>query len=195
MATINLPVGTIHSIVNIDDPRVIIPVEDALAFMEANASDKKIIRGMETTVEIKQKKRGEQEFNVLDFKHDVNYITKFRKMPILNPINVTYYNTKIRYCNDAEYDVIIPSYVKFYSATTKQLVPIEYINKSDILYDYRGYNAQVREIAEIDFKPTEYYNMIISSPSDISMTFYYDGILAYVSYINFAKDNSVKTNE
>lgn len=187
MITVNLPVGTIHSIVNIDDPRVIIPIEDAYAFMQSD--DKKIIRGMETTVEIKDKKRGEQEFKVLDFKHEINIITKLRKLPILNPINVTYYNTKIRYCNEAEYDVIIPSYVKFYSATTKQLVPIEYINKSDILYDYRGYNAQVREIAEIDFKPTEYWNFQISSPNDISMNFYFDGILGYVHYTNFTKEN------
>lgn len=189
MITVNLPVGTIHTIVNIDDPRVNIPIEDA--YEQFNKLDEKTkFRGMETTVEIKDKKRGDQEFKVLDFKHDINYIEKFKRLPILNPINVTYYNTKIRYCNDAEYDVIIPSYVKFYSATTKQLVPIEYINKSDILYDYRGYNAQVREIAEIDFKPTEFWNMIIKTPNDISMNFYFDGILAYVSYINFTKESN-----
>lgn len=188
MITVNLPVGTIHTIVNIDDPRVNIPIEDA--YEQFNKLDEKTkFRGMETTVEIKDKKRNDQEFKVLDFKHDINYIEKFKRLPILNPINVTYYNTKIRYCNDAEYDVIIPSYVKFYSATTKQLVPIEYINKSDILYDYRGYNAQVREIAEVDFKPTEFWNMIIKTPNDISMNFYFDGILAYVSYINFTKES------
>ena len=188
MITVNLPVGTIHTIVNIDDPRVNIPIEDA--YEQFNKLDEKTkFRGMETTVEIKDKKRNDQEFKVLDFKHDINYIEKFKRLPILNPINVTYYNTKIRYCNDVEYDVIIPSYVKFYSATTKQLVPIEYINKSDILYDYRGYNAQVREIAEVDFKPTEFWNMIIKTPNDISMNFYFDGILAYVSYINFTKES------
>ena len=152
MITVNLPVGTIHSIVNIDDPRVNIPVEDAFAFMQGD--DKKIIRGMETTVEIKDKKRDEQEFKVLDFKHEINIITKLRKLPILNPINVTYYKVLIRYFNEKEYETIIPSYVKFYSATTKQLVPIEYINKSDILYDWQGFNAQVRELEETDFKPT-----------------------------------------
>ena len=193
MTTINLPVGTIHSIVNIDDPRVNIPVEDAFAFMQGD--DKKIIRGMETTVEIKDKKRGEQEFKVLDFKHDINIIDKFRRLPILNPINVTYYKVLIRYFNEKEYETIIPSFVKFYSATTRQLVPIEYINKSDILYDWQGFNAQVRELEETDFKPTEYWNFQISSPNDISMNFYYDGILSYVHYTNFTKDNSVKPNE
>ena len=188
MTTINLPVGTIHNIVNIDDPRVIIPIEEA--FEQFNKLDDKTkLRSMETTVEIKDKKRNEQEFKVLDFKHDINIIDKFRRLPILNPINVTYYKVLIRYFNEKEYETIIPSYVKFYSATTKQLVPIEYINKSDILYDWQGFNAQVREIEEIDFKPTEFWNMIIKTPNDISMNFYYDGILSYVHYTNFTKEN------
>ena len=62
-------------------------------------------------------------------------------------------------------------------------------NKSDILYDYRGYNAQLREIEETDFKPTEFWNMNIRTPNDLSMNFYFDGILGYVSYINFTKEN------
>jgi hypothetical protein len=190
MTTINLPVGTIQSIVNIDDPRVNIPIEDAFNFMQSTNDDKKLIRGMESTVELKSKTNNNQEFNVLNFKHDINYIVKLRKLPILNPINVTYYKVKIRYFNEKEYDFVIPSYVKFYSATTKQLVPIEYINKSDILYDWQGFNAQVRELEETDFKPTEYYNMIINSPNDISMNFYFNGILGYVSYINFSKEMS-----
>ena len=190
MTTINLPVGTIQSIVNIDDPRVNIPIEDAFNFMQSTNDDKKLIRGMESTVELKSKTNNNQEFNVLNFKHDINYIVKLRKLPILNPINVTYYKVLIRYFNEKEYETIIPSYVKFYSATTKQLVPIEYINKSDILYDWQGFNAQVRELEETDFKPTEYYNMIINSPNDISMNFYFNGILGYVSYINFSKEMS-----
>lgn len=188
MTTINLPVGTIHTIVNIDDPRVNIPIEDA--FEQFNKLDDKTkFRSMETTVEVKDKQKGDQEFKVLDFKHDINYIERFKRLPILNPINVTYYKTLIRYCNEQEYEIIIPSYVKLYSATTRQLVPIEYINKSDILYDYRGYNAQLREIEETDFKPTEFWNMVIRTPNDLSMNFYFDGLLGYVSYINFTKEN------
>ena len=33
------------------------------------------------------------------------------------------------------------------------------------------------------------WNMIIKTPNDISMNFYYDGILGYVSYINFTKES------
>ena len=80
MTTINLPVGTIQSIVNIDDPRVNIPIEDAFNFMQSTNDDKKLIRGMESTVELKSKTNNNQEFNVLNFKHDINYIVKLRKL-------------------------------------------------------------------------------------------------------------------
>lgn len=185
MITINLPVGTIHTIVNLDDKRVEIPIEQAYEIMKKDPD--KYIRSMDTSFDIVNKEINGKDLKMVEFQHEISFINKMRVLPIINN-KVIYFNVTIRYDNGEEKDVIVPSYVKFFSKTLKQFIPIEFISKSDMLVDYRGYFAQVRNCKEAtDFTPTEFYNMYMNSPNDIQMTFYYDGILSYVCYNNFQK--------
>lgn len=187
MIAINLPVGTIRSIIDIDNPKVDVSITDAYNFMNENEAN--YIRSMDTSYNLitKQNEKN-KEYNIIEFDHNINFINKMKIQPILNNINVKFFKVLIRYWNDIQKESIFPGYVKLFSKTTKQFVPVEFISKSDMLVDYMGYNAQARSCEEIDFKPTEYYNILLSSTNNVQTNFYYDGILSYVCYINFVKD-------
>ena len=42
--TINLPVGTVEKIINIDDPRILVPIEEVKEYLDADK--KHVVRSM-----------------------------------------------------------------------------------------------------------------------------------------------------
>ena len=67
--TINLPIETFKSIINIDDKNVLVSVESIMNFLKNNTD--KSIRSMYTIPDVINKE--------LVFNHDISYITKLTK--------------------------------------------------------------------------------------------------------------------
>jgi hypothetical protein len=180
MVTVNLPVGSIKSIINIDDPNVNVSIEDAIELL--NSSDK-AIRSMYSMPETCDNPRGFGK--IINYTHDINYITKISKKPITSSNVINYHELVVRFNDNKEYTFIFPSFVKLFSRTTKTFVPVEYVKKSDMLIDWQNLTAQVLSNNPVNFNPEEYYNIIINANDNSSSTFYINGLLSYVYYNNF----------
>jgi hypothetical protein len=178
--TVNLPVETLTHIVNIDDPRVLVPTTDVKQFSMETSNDAKPIRSMYGIPVVNDK--------LVDFGTEISYLTQFVKSNIKETNAVRYFKLRIRFFpSEKEVDMIIPSYVKLYSRTAKSYVPVEFARKSDILVDYTGNITQIlsNELIE-DYNPTEYYSLKVSvnNPEHL-ITFYFNGILANVCFNDF----------
>lgn len=187
MITINLPVGTIQTIINIDDPRIEVPIEEALEYLKGEEEPKNI-RTMDTQYNIIEN----NSIKSIKFDYGVNYIYKIKKYDVINNPNMKYFKVKLQYFNDQIKEMIVPSFVKFFTKATRQFTPVEFIGKADALYDYRGQYVRIKSCEEIDFIPKEYYNMNINATNEIQSAFYYNGIYSYIYYINFFKEKEVK---
>lgn len=188
MVTVNLPVGSIKSVINIDDPNVNISIEEAMELI--NSSDKPI-RSMYSMPETCENPKGVGK--IVKYTHDINYITKINKNKITSNNVINYHELVIRFNDNKEYTFIFPSYVKLFSRTTKTFVPVEYVKKSDMLIDWKNLTAQVLSNNPVNFTPEEYYNIIINANDNNSSTFYINGLLSYVYYNNFKEKE--KTEE
>ena len=174
--TINLPIETFKSIINIDDKNVLVSVESIMNFLKNNTD--KSIRSMYTIPDVINKE--------LVFNHDISYITKLTKQNITNTNDIKYYEIIVKFYNEKEITFIFPGYVKLFSKTAKNFIPVEFIKKTDVLVDYQGYNIYVLANNFVNFEPTEYYNIQINSNTE-NAPFYVNGILSYVYYNNFQK--------
>jgi hypothetical protein len=176
--TVNLPVGTITDIINIDDPNVLVPIESVVESFNEDAE--KTVRSMYSMPDINEK--------IVKYESDISYITSCKKEPIVNTHKVRYFKVHVKYFpSEKEVDLIIPSYVKLFSRTAKSYVPVEFIRKSDILTDYTGNIVQVFTNEQVtDFEPTEYYSINLNTNNNkYLITFYCNGIFANVCYNNF----------
>lgn len=180
---INLPVGTINTIINIDDPRVLVPINEAAELFGMDSAKPPVIRSMYSMPEITEK--------IVNFKSDVSYISHIYKDEITKqPENVKYFKIHVKYFpSEKEVDLIVPSYVKLFSRGAKSYVPAEFIRKSDILVDYTGYYVQVFDNAELsteEFSPKEYYHIdLTTNNNQYLITFYFEGIFASIANVNF----------
>ena len=176
--TVNLPVNTIESIINIDDKNVLVPIETVTDLL--NDKDK-FVRSMHTIPDVVDKS--------VNFNHDILYITKCVKQPITKTNDIHYYELTVQLYNDKEVKIVFPGYVKLFSKTAKNFVPVEFIKKVDILVDYMGYNVRVLANTPLEnFESSEYYSLQLNSSNNDFTSFYFNGILCYVYYNNFQKE-------
>jgi hypothetical protein len=175
---VNLPVETITHIVNIDDPRVLVPIDEIVELLKNDKE--KPVRSMYGIPNINDK--------IVKYKYEVSYIAKCTRQEIKETNNIRYFKLHVKYFpSEKEVDIILPSYVKLFSQTAKSYVPAEFIRKSDILTDYTGNIVQVFENEQVeDFKPTEYYSIKCTvNNNKYPITFYVEGIFANVCFNDF----------
>ena len=103
----------------------------------------------------------------------------------------------VKYYNEKEKTIIVPSYVKFYSAHTCSFVSAEYIRSRHILLDAAGHYVKAMDSEEItDFKPTDFYSFKVLYEIDDKYiengkvqpgvcNFYLNDILCNISYNSF----------
>lgn len=179
--TVNLPVESLTSIINIDDVRVLTPVEEMVESFTKDS--KQNIRSMFSIPDINEK--------IVKYTHEISYITDCTKNEIKKTNEIRYFKIRVKYFpSETEKDLILPSYVKLFSRTAKSYVPVEFIRKSDILTDYTGNIVQVlANEQDTEFKPTEFYSIKLSvANNNYPITFYLDGIFANVFYNSFELD-------
>lgn len=195
--TVNLPVQSVKFIVNVDDPKLEMPINDALDFFNNKNKDSRVIRSLfaEPTL-IASTFRKDRN---VDYKYGVSYINKIVKKPIEGASDgIKYFNVKVKYFNDKIDNFIVPGYVKFFSRTLNAFVPVENMKKSDVLVDYQHNVVQMLkkfEYGQEDTEPvpdiTEFYSIKLScEKAEMLIPFYYNGILSHVYFNDYQKNIS-----
>lgn len=195
--TVNLPVQSVKFIVNVDDPKLEMPINEALDFFNNKNKDSRVIRSLfaEPTL-IATTFRKDRN---VDYKYGVSYINKIVKKPIEGASDgIKYFNVKVKYFNDKIDNFIVPGYVKFFSRTLNAFVPVENMKKSDVLVDYQHNVVQMLkkfEYGQEDTEPvpdiTEFYSIKLScEKAEMLIPFYYNGILSHVYFNDYQKNIS-----
>lgn len=195
--TVNLPVQSVHTIIDIDDPRLEIPIEEAMnRFSEGKGST--TIRSLFSEPAIFASSFRKDK-NV-DYNYGISYINKITKKhtDVTNP-DIKYFDVKIKYFNDRVFNFLVPGYVKFFSRTLNIFVPVENMKKSDVLVDYAHNIVQMLKKTELGVEGnppvpeiSDYYSIRLSNEkAEILVPFYFNGILSHVYYNDFQKNPTI----
>lgn len=190
--TVNLPVQSVQTIIDIDDPRLEIPIDEAIArFAESKGST--VIRSLfaEPTL-VASTFRKDQN---IEYNYGVSYINKITKKTVENVnSDIKYFDVKVKYFNDRIFNFLVPGYVKFFSRTLNAFVPVENMKKSDVLIDYAHNIVQMLKKTECREEIpmpeiSEFYSIRLSNEkAEIIVPFYFNGILSHVYYNDFQKN-------
>ena len=166
--TVNLPVQSVHTIIDIDDPRLEIPIEEAMnRFSEGKGST--TIRSLFSEPAIVASSFRKDK-NV-DYNYGISYINKITKKhtDVTNP-DIKYFDVKVKYFNDRVFNFLVPGYVKFFSRTLNIFVPVENMKKSDVLVDYAHNIVQMLKKTELGVEGnppvpeiSDYYSIRLSN--------------------------------
>lgn len=185
MSSINLPVESVKTIVDVNNRDVIISIEEAIDFL-TKSKDKEKAFGLMTMYAAPE----ETTASNINYNYDIAYINKITTNKITNfNKEIKYWNIKFKYYNDTPIEFLVPGFVKFWSQNNKNFVPVEFMKKSDILIDYKGDMVQVvkkTELPDIDLTNTDFYGIQINCANDNYMSqFYLNNILTSISYNNY----------
>jgi len=188
-SSVNLPVGMIDTIINVDDRRMEVPIQE----IADNMGEKKIefIRSLNTLVDLPEEFENQSyvEPDYIKIDHSYSYINNVEKRKIGETNQLKFYKLHLEFANGIVKDMILPSYVKFYSSHKGMFIPVEHLKSRDILVDYAFRMVKIEDAEEVpDYQlPEEYWNIKVAYDEDEGMNFYLNGILANVSYNNFNK--------
>ena len=201
--SINLPVECLSTIIDTNNKNILISVNDAIKYFNGkNNETEEEAKGIQTLNTIATIDEEYTELNIpfdsINVEHDVFMINSFKRKPIVKTNPVKFYSISVEFTNGICKDLIVPSYVKFYSYFTGSWVPVEHVRARHILMDYTGSMVKSSDATLLpDFNMTDYYNIKVSysldemyitsdnKPINCTCNFYLNGILANVSYNNF----------
>lgn len=205
--SVNLPVESLLTVIDVDDKNVEVDVEKAMKKLRSGNCDS--IRSMNTQFDV-VKSRNETWNNPIPEKvnltNDIFNITRIDRRKIERTNELKFFKAAIEFSTGKTMEFIIPSYVKLFSYTRGIFVPIEYVRNRDILIDYTGNIAKIADAELVeDFQMTDFYNINVAydqvkldivegTPEEEvrkkineSYNFYLNGVLANISYNNFKK--------
>lgn len=193
-ASINLPIECLDTIINVDDRRFEVPIQDAINKLKEE--DVNYIKSYNTLVtipeEMENKKYVENEF--ISIYNGSYFINKIERKQVEKTNDLKFFKLDVEFATGVKKSYIFPSFVKFYSMHKGTFIPVEFLKSRDLLYDYSGRMVKIEDSEEVlDFKLTEFYNIKIAYEKDMEyaderkiwFNFYINGILANVSYNNF----------
>lgn len=202
-SSVNLPVSDLFTIVNVDDRRFEVPINEVIE--DFNEKKVEFIKTMNTTVFVndpnEMSKYVKPEY--IDMKHDISYINNIEKR-IINEENkkylkenIKFYNISLEFCSGKKMNLTVPSYVKFYSMHKGAFLPVEQLKNRDILMELGEKMIKVNdaELAKNYDLPNEYYNIKVTFERQYEESenikeypsLYLNGILVNVAYMNFNK--------
>lgn len=200
--SVNLPVENISTIIDVDSPSVEINIEDAIKKLKGGA-----LRSMNAVITVNNFSEMQNPRNLnlknIDIDYDLFQITKIERKKIEKTNDIKFFKSTVEFANGLTKTIIAPSYIKLYSSRRGCFIPIEFVRNRDILLDYTGNMVKISDAELVDFKMTDFYNINVvyeieevDVDADINnnrkhlnenCNFYFNGILANVSYNNFQK--------
>ena len=197
-ASVNLPVESIQTIIDVNDKRVEVNIDEVMKKMKGKSDES--IQSMNTTIVVEYDDLEKKKIGRIIYEHDTFNIESIERKKIEKTNDIKFYNVRIELNTGIVKKFIVPSYVKFYSSQRGIFIPVEYVRNRDILLDYTGNIVKIddTELNE-SFKMTDFYSIntkyeIDESPDlNESMkllnecNFYLNGILTNISYNNFQK--------
>lgn len=191
-ASINLPVECVETIIDVDDRRFEVPIQDVIKKLQ----DVDYIKSYNTLVSIpndmENKKYIEEQY--ITITNGSYFINKIDRRPVERTNELKFFKVDMEFSNGLTKSYVLPSFVKFYSSHKGTFIPVEFLKSRDILYDYSGRMVKIEDSEEVkDFTLTDYYNIKIAYERDVEnfeektiwFNFYLNGVLANVSYNNF----------
>ena len=199
-AVINLPVQSILTVIDNENPQVDAKIEKTIEKMKKDGNS---IKSLNTRVFIDVEKSNAmgRTFDPRSVKlaHEDCIVTKIARKPIEKTNDIKFFNVHLEFSTGREIQFVLPSYVKFYSSKRNMFVPVEFVRNRDILLDYTGNIVKVDDTSLIEnFKMSDFYNIhvlynVIGNQQEDSMkilneyNFYLNGVLTNISYNNFQK--------
>jgi hypothetical protein len=193
-ASINLPVECLNTIIDVDDRRFEVPIQDAIKKMQDE--DVSYIRSYNTLVtipeEMENKKYVENEY--ISISNGCYFVNKIERKHVEKTNELRFFKLYVEFADGRTNTYVFPSFVKFYSMHKGTFIPVEFLKSRDLLYDYSGRMIRIEDAEEVtDFELTDFYNIKIAYEKDVEtyddrkiwFNFYINGILANVSYNNF----------
>lgn len=197
-ASINLPVECLNTIIDVDDRRFEVPIQDAIKKMQDE--DVSYIRSYNTLVtipeEMENKKYVENEY--ISISNGCYFVNKIERKHVEKTNELRFFKLYVEFADGRTNTYVFPSFVKFYSMHKGTFIPVEFLKSRDLLYDYSGRMIRIEDAEEVtDFELTDFYNIKIAYEKDVEtyddrkiwFNFYINGILANVSYNNFQIKN------
>lgn len=188
MSTINLPTKSIFNIVDVDNRKLVISIDDAIKELAELSKETDKPTGLRTLFATP-----ECVSNTTRFNYEYCFLNKITKNKItkINP-EVKYWEITFKFYTDKAITFIVPGFVKFYSLNNRTFIPVEFMKKSDLLVDTHERMVQVVEKTEmtgeeaLKLNEDEYYSFSINSSSNNYISqFYFNDILAMISYNNY----------
>lgn len=197
-ASVNLPVESIQTIIDVNDKRVEVNIDEVMKKMKGKSDES--IQSMNTTIVVEYDDLEKKKIGRIIYEHDTFNIESIERKKIEKTNDIKFYNVRIELNTGIVKKFIVPSYVKFYSSQRGIFIPVEYVRNRDILLDYTGNIAKIddTELNE-SFKMTDFYSISTKYEVDESpdlnesmkllneCNFYLNGILTNISYNNFQK--------
>ena len=196
--SINLPVETVLSIIDVNDKRVEVDMKEALKRFKGKSDE--TMQSMNTVVTAQYKDLDLKLFEKAYYDHCTFTIYNIDRKKIERTNELKFFNVRIEFSTGKVKTFTVPSYVKFYSSQRGIFIPVEYIKNRDILIDYTGNIAKIDDAAlNESFKMTDFYNIATTYEVEESpelneyskilneCNFYLNGVLTNISYNNFQK--------
>ena len=196
-STINLPVESTQTIIDVDDPRVDVPAEEAFSTFSKRQDDERKFRSMNSIMVVEPEYTGQRDIpdEKIQRDHDIVIIKDIKKRRV-EKTGIKMFKLNVIFRNGNQKTMILPSYVKLYSSHTGNFIPVEFIRSRNLLMDYQGDYAKVADSVELEnFPMTDYYSYKVIYEIDENYinnghaipgvcNFYLNGLLCNISFIN-----------
>lgn len=198
-STINLPVESVQTIIDIDDPRVNIPAKESMSIFAKKQDDERKFRSMNSIMIVNPDFVGSRDIpdDQIARQHDIVIINELRRRKIEKTNEMKFYKINLVFRNGNTSSMIVPSYVKIYSAHTGTFIPVEFIRSRNLLIDAAGNYVKTSDAEQVeDFKLTDYYSYKVIYEVDEKFVenghaypgicnFYLNNLLCNIPYNNF----------
>ena len=197
-ASVNLPVESIQTLIDINDKNVEIDINAAMKKLKEKSDES--IQSLNTIVTAEYKDPEKKIFEKACYDHDTFTISSIERKKIEKTNDIKFYNVRIEFSTGIIKEFVVPSFIKFYSSQRGIFIPVEYARNKDILLDYTGNIAKIDDaVLNESFKMTDFYSINTTYELDESpdlneymkilneCNFYLNGILTNIPYNNFQK--------
>lgn len=113
-ASVNLPVESIQTIIDVNDKGVEISIEDAMKRFKRKSDES--LQSMNAMIFVTYKEVEKKNFEKANIEYSVFNITDIERKKIEKTNDIKFYNVRLEFATGIIKKFVVPSYVKFYSS-------------------------------------------------------------------------------